>query len=341
MTGPMTGTMTGLGVRKAAILLIQMGREKAAGVLAHMSEAEVEAVSAEIARLDQISGSETDSVLKEFRDMMTARAHIAQGGLGFAQQLLEESLGSERASEIITRLNAAAVQMPFQFLHRADPAQLRSFIVDEHPQVIALVLAHMTPDKASLLLSGLAPDIQADVAHRIAVMDRTTPDVIRAVEATLERRLSSMLQPSEMKRVGGLDPLVDIINRSDRSTERQIVEGLESLDPVLADVIKSKMFMFDDIVLLEDRSIQLVLREVDTAELALALKGVSDTVREKITKNLSERAATNLLEEVELLGTVRLTQVEEAQQNIIRVIRRLEEQGQIMVRRGGDDDFVA
>jgi flagellar motor switch protein FliG len=337
----MPGGITGVGVRKAAILLVQMGRERAAAVMSHLSETEVEAVSAEIAQLEAIGGSETESVLGEFHAMMTARAHISQGGLSFAQQVLEESLGSERASEIISRLQAAAVKMPFQFLHRADPAQLRSFIADEHPQVIALVLAHMTADKASLLLAGLPPTIQADVAHRIAVMDRTSPDVIRAVESTLERRLSSMLQPNEMKQVGGIDPLVDIINRSDRSTERQIVEGLEALDPALADQIKSKMFMFEDITTLEDRSIQLVLREVDTAELALALKGVPDLVREKITKNLSERAATNLLEEVELLGTVRLRQVEEAQQNIIRVIRQLEEQGQIMVRRGNDDEFIA
>jgi len=334
-------TMANLGVRKAAVLLIQLGRERAASVLSHLSEAEVEAVSAEIARLESISGAETESVLTEFRDMMTARAHIAQGGLAFAQQILEQSLGADRASEIITRLNAAAVQMPFQFLHRADPSQLRSFIMDEHPRVIALVLAHMTPDKASLLLSGLAPEKQAEVAHRIAVMDRTTPDIVRAVEATLERRLSSMLQPNEMSQVGGLDPLVDIINRSDRSTERQIVEGLEALDPTLADAVKSRMFMFEDIVTIEDRSIQLVLREVDTAELALALKGVAENVRDKITRNLSERAATNLIEEVELLGAVRLSQVEEAQQNIIRTIRSLEEQGQIMIRRGNDDEFVS
>ncbi len=337
----MTLVLTGAGVRKAAILLVQMGRERAATVLGHMSEVEVEAVSAEIARLQSISGAETETVLGEFRDMMVARAHIAQGGLSFAQEILEQSLGPERAADIIARLNAAAVATPFQFLHRADAAQLRSFIIDEHPQVIALVLAHMTPDKASLLLSGLAPDMQAEVAHRIAVMDQTSPEIIKAVEATLERRLSSMLQPSEMSRVGGLDPLVNIINRSDRSTERQIVEGLEALDPSLADVIKSKMFMFEDIVSLEDRSIQLVLREVDGSELALALKGVADEVRDKITRNLSERAATNLLEEVELLGTVRLRQVEEAQQNIIRTIRQLEEQGQIMVRRGNDDEFVA
>lgn len=339
MTG-MTSTLAGLGVRKAAILLIQMGRDRASEVLSHLSDAEVEAISAEIARLDSISSTETEQVLAEFRDMMTARAHIAQGGMSFAQQLLEQSLGADRAAEIMDRVKAAAVQLPFQFLHRADPAQLRSFIADEHPQVIALVLAHMTPDKASLLLSGLPPAQQAQVAHRIAVMDRTSPEIIRAVESTLERKLSSMLQPAEMSRVGGVDPLVNIINRSDRSTERQIVEGLEALDASLADEVKSRMFMFEDIVSLDDRSVQLVLRSVEGNELALALKGVPDQVRDKITSNLSSRAAENLVEEVELLGAVRLTQVEEAQQSIIRTIRQLEEQGQIMVRRGNDDEFV-
>jgi flagellar motor switch protein FliG len=333
-------TLTGAGVRKAAILLIQLGRDRAATVLNHLSEAEVEAISAEVARLESISASETEHVLAEFRDLLTARAHIAQGGLTFAQNLLEQSLGAERASEIMERLNAAAVQMPFQFLHRADPAQLRSFVVGEHPQVIALVLAHMTPDKASLLLGGLPSDLQAQVAHRIAVMDRTSPEIVRVVEATLERKLSSMLQPGDLSRVGGLDPLVNIINRSDRSTERQIVEGLEALDTALADEVKSRMFMFEDVVQLDDRSVQLVLRNVDGNELALALKGVPDAVRLKITQNLSERAAENLIEEVELLGTVRLSQVEEAQQSVIRTIRQLEEQGQIMIRRGNDDEFV-
>lgn len=337
----MSTAIASLGVRKAAILLIQMGRDKASDVMAHLSDTEVEAISGEIARLESISATETQAVLAEFRDMMTARAHIAQGGLSFAEQLLVKSMGPERAAEIMERVKAAAVQMPFQFLHRADPAQLRSFIIDEHPQVIALVLAHMTPDKASLLLSGLTPDQQAKVAHRIAVMDRTSPEIIRTVEATLERKLSSMLlQPAEMSRVGGVDPLVNIINRSDRSTERQIVDGLEALDAALADEVKSRMFMFEDIVNLDDRSVQLVLRSVEGNELALALKGVNDSVRDKITSNLSARASENLVEEVELLGAVRLTQVEEAQQSIIRTIRQLEEQGQITVRRGNEEEFV-
>ena len=336
----MSTTMTAAGVRKAAVLLIQLGRDKAAALLSHLTEAEVEAVSAEIAHLGTLSSTEAQSVLSEFSTLLTTRANIAQGGLSFAQDLLQESLGAERAAEIINRLNAVAIQMPFQFLHRADPAQLRSFIVDEHPQVIALVLAHMTPDSASLLLAGLDPERLAEVAHRIAVMDRTSPEIIQAVETTLEHKLSSMLQSSEMFRVGGVDPLVDIINRSDRSTERLIVEGLESRDPALAEEIKSHMFMFEDVVNLDDRSIQQVLRQVETVELAMALKGVGDNVLDKITVNLSSSAAANILEEIQFLGPVRTRQVEEAQQKIIRTIRQLEEQGQITVHRGADDEFV-
>lgn len=333
-------TLSAAGVRKAAVLLVQLGREQAAAVLARLSEAEVEAVTAEIARLDAVTPEEGEAALQEFRELVLTRQAMSQGGIDVARQLLEETLGAERAAEIVDRLNAAAVQSPFRFLHAADPAQLRSFIADEHPQVIALVIAHLNPDKASLLLSGLDPEKQAKVAHRIAVMDRTSPDIVKAVEATLERKLSSMLQPTGVSRVGGVAPLVNIINRSDRSTERQIVEGLEALDPALADEVRSRMFMFEDIVTIDDKSVQQVLRMVDTGELAYALKGVAPEVREKILSNLSERAAETLLEEVDLLGQVRLTQVEEAQQSVIRTIRQLEEEGRITVRRGGDDDFV-
>ncbi|MDF1605963.1 flagellar motor switch protein FliG [Nocardioides sp. YIM 152315] len=329
-----------LGVRKAAIILIQLGREKAADVLSLLGDAEVEAISAEIASLEMVDASESAAVLAEFSEMATAQANIKHGGLAFARMMLEQSLGEDRAGEIMERLQAAAVKMPFQFLHRADPAQLRTFIADEHPQVIALVLAHMTADKASIVMAGLPSHLQAEIAHRIAVMDRTSPEIIREVEANLERKLSSVLQPAELSRVGGVDPLVNIINRSDRVTERQIVEGLEALDAELADEVRSRMFMFEDIVHLEDRSVQLVLRQVNEAELALALKGVSESVRDKITSNLSSRAAETLIEEVELLGAVRLTQVEEAQQGVIRKIRQLEEQGQIMVHRGGSEEAL-
>jgi flagellar motor switch protein FliG len=332
--------ITSPGARKAAIVLVKLGKERAAAVLEHMNEEEVEAISAEIASLAAVEPDETRDVMSEFSDLLTARQHLLQGGMDYARELLQRSLGEDRAEEALQRLNAKAIQLPFLFLQRADPAQLRSFIRDEHPQVIALVLAHMSADKASLVLSGLSSGLQAEVAHRIAVMGRANPDTVRVVESVLERRLSSVLQPSDSSRVGGVGPLVSIINRADRSTERQIVEGLETLDAGLAEEVRSRMFMFEDVVQLGDRDVQLVLRQVDTGELALALKGVSENVRDKITRNLSERAAENVLEEVELLGPVRLTQVEEAQQSVIRTIRTLEERGEIVVRRGGDDEFV-
>lgn len=332
--------MTGLGARKAAIVLVRLGKERAATVLEHMSEEEIEAISAEVATLSGVEAGEADKVIAEFGSLLSARAHMLQGGMDLARDLLQRALGDDRAEEAMQRLTAMAIQLPFQFLQRADPTQLRSFIHEEHPQVIALVLAHMSAEKASLVLSGMSPELQADVAHRIAVMDRANPETVRIVESVLERRLSSVLQPTESSRVGGVGPLVNIINRADRSTERQIVEGLESLDAGLAEEVRSRMFMFEDIVGLSDRDVQQVLRQVDTAELALALKGVPPQVRDKITGNLSERAAENVLDEIEILGPVRLTQVEEAQQSVIRTIRSLEERGEIVVRRGGDDEFV-
>jgi flagellar motor switch protein FliG len=336
----MTATINDAGIRKAAILLVQLGQDKAAKVLNHLRESEVEAVSSEISRLESLSAEETDAVITEFHQIATAQANVINGGPDFARALLEESLGRERADSIMERLAAAARQMPFQFLHRADPRQLLSFISGEHPQVIAVILAHMPSDRATLVLSGLDPERQADVAHRIAVMDRTSPEVLRALEKCLERKTSSVLQPSELSAVGGLEPLIDIINRSDRATERLIVEALEARDPELAEEVKSRMFMFEDIVLLDNKDLQLVLRQVETNELAMALKGVSDEVRIKVTSNMSERAGQTLLEEVDLLGAVLLRQVEEAQVNIIRTIRTLEEAGDITVRRGADEEYV-
>lgn len=338
MTLTMTGTSA--GVRKAAVLLVQIGQENAAKVLAYMSESEVEAISAEIARLESLSAGETEAVLAEFRELSTAQLNIMRGGPDFARALLEESLGAERADSIMNRLAASAMKLPFQFLHRADPRQLVSFIHGEHPQVIAVVLAHLASDKATLVLSGLEAGLQADVAHRIAVMDRTSPELLSQLEERLERKMSSVLQPTEMASVGGLDPLIQIINRSDRATERLIVEGLQERDPELAEEVKSRMFMFEDITLLEDRDVQQVLRQVDNADLAVALKGVTDEVRIKVTTNMSERAATALLEDVDLLGPVLLRQVEEAQQKVILIIRRLEDAGEIVLRRGSDDEYV-
>lgn len=329
------------GLRKAAILLVQLGQDKASRVLAELHEAEMEELVAEIARLQTVESDIADSVLSEFFELAVARKYVSQGGLSFARDVLEDSLGPERAREVMSRLEASISELPFQFLRRTDARQLLSFLQDEHPQTIALVLAHLSADQASLVLSNLAPLLQADVAHRIAVMDRTSPDIVRKVETILQRRMSSVLQPTDLSTVGGLEPLIEIINRSDRATERMILDGLEGRDPELAEQVRAHMFMFEDIIGLDDRSVQAVLREVDTAELATALKGVRPDVRDKVLKNLSERAAENLNEEIELLGPVRVSVVEEAQAKVVRVIRRLEESGQIVVRRGDDDDFVA
>jgi flagellar motor switch protein FliG len=333
-------TLSDVGVRKAAILLVQIGQDKAAKVLAHLRESEVEAISAEISQLESLGADETEGVVREFRELASAQINISRGGPAFARAILEESLGPDRAESIMNRLAASALQLPFQFLHRADPRQVLSFLANEHPQLIAVVLAHLPSDRATSVLSGLDPRLQAEVAHRIAVMDRTSPEVLEQLESALERKMSSVLQPMDITNVGGLDPLIQIINRSDRTTERQIVEGLQERDPELAEEVKSRMFMFDDITMLEDRDMQLVLRQVESSELAVALKGVSEEVKSKVTRNMSERAATTLLEDIDLLGPVLLRQVEEAQQKIILVIRRLEDAGEIVVRRGGDDEYV-
>ncbi len=329
------------GLRKAAILLVQMGQEQASRVLAQMEQPEMEELVAEIARLQHIDGETAEQVVQEFADTATARRYAAHGGLNYARDLLTEGLGYDRANEVMGRLEAAISEMPFQFLRRTDVRQLISFLQDEHPQTIALVLAHLSAEQASLILSNLNPALQATIAHRIAAMDRTSPETVRKVESILHRRMSSILQPTEMSVVGGLDPLVDIVTRSDRATERLILDGLEAIDPALAEAVRAQMFLFEDIVLLDNRSVQVVLQQVDMTDLALALKGVRTDVRDKVTGNLSTRAAENLAEEVDLLGQVRISAVEESQAKIVRVIRSLEESGQIVIQRGDDDQYVA
>jgi flagellar motor switch protein FliG len=330
------------GLRKAAVLLVQMGKEQSSKILSQMRDTEVEELTAEIVRLQKVDGELADLVIDEFHEMVTARRFTGEGGLGFAKDLLESSLGEERAAAVMERLSAAVMNAPFKFVSQADPRQVQSFLQDEHPQTIALVLAHISAAQATAIIAGLAPALQADVAHRIAVMDRTSPDIIRQVEEQLERKLSGVLVQGDMSaEVGGLQPLVDIINRADRATERLILEGLEGRDPSLAEEVRSRMFMFEDITTLEDRAVQLVLRQVETPDLATALKGVREDVRDKVMRNLSERASENLADEIEMLGPVRLRTVEESQAKIVQVIRVLEESGQIVVRRGGDDEFVA
>lgn len=329
------------GLRKAAMLLVQLGTEHSAQIMKTLRPAEVEALSAEIARLDSVDVDTLDEVLEEFRQLAQARQYYVQGGVNFAEEVLVATMGQDKAHEVMQRLTASLVEMPFEFLRRVDAKLILSYLQDEHPQTITLVLAHMQPDAAAIILSGLAPEIQAEVAHRLAIMDRTSPEIVKQVEAHLERRLSTLVQASDYSNVGGLSALVDVINQSDRTTERLILEGLEKRDLELAEEVRAHMFMFEDIVGLDDRAIQVVLRKVDSKDLAVALKGVREDVREKITRNMSERAALSLADEISILGPVRLKQVEEAQAVVIRHIRMLEEAGEIVVSRSGSDEFVA
>src|SRR4051794_14763975 len=319
---------------------MQVGKDRAAPVLRALREQEVSEIMAEVARLSNLEKGAIDEVLDEFRETFIARAHIAQGGYDTARELLEASYGGDKAEEILVNLGVTLVAAPFEFLRRADTRQVLSYLQDEHPQTIALVLAHMSSDAAALVLSALPEEQQRDVAQRIATMDRTSPEVIEQVETILQKKLSTVIQQSDYTSAGGIQSLVDILNRSDRATERLILEGLEKANPELADDVRNRMFIFEDIITLDDRSVQLVLRQVDAKELAIALKGVDQTVRDKIMQNMSERAAANLAEEINLLGPVKLKTVEEGQAAVVRVIRVLEEAGQIVMSRGSDELVV-
>ncbi len=329
------------GRRKAAILVLQLDRDAAARVLGELSDSELEELAAEVARAGEVSADVSAAVLAEFGILRASGESVVHGGLDQSRALLLATLGEGRAGAIMERLSTTVFDMPFKFLQNADARQLLNFISDEHPQTIALVLAHVPAPLASKVLAGLSTELQADVAHRIATMDRTSPDIIHQIEANLERRMATLLVPSEFSAVGGVQPLVEIINRADRGTEKLILEGLEERDPELAEEVRSRMFMFEDLINLEDRAVQLVLRQVEVANLAIALKGVASVVHAKIMANMSERAAITLAEEIELLGPVRVQSVEEAQTEVVRVIRELEESGQIVVSRGDADEFVA
>jgi flagellar motor switch protein FliG len=329
------------GKQKAAILVLQLGREESARVLGRLSEEDLEDLSAEIAHMGNVSGAVSAAVLGEFAGMLASTPATTRGGIDLARELLLATVGESRAGEMLERMSKSFVELPFAFMQNLDPRQIVSFLADEHPQTMALVLAHLPAGLASHVLTGLGGELQADVAHRIAVMDRTSPELIRQVESSLERRLSSLGVASDLSAVGGVRPLVEIINRADRGTEKLILEGLEQLDPELAEQVRSQMFMFEDLVSLDDRAIQLVLRQVQTNDLATALKGVPDAVRTRVLQNMSERAALTLAEEMDLLGPIRVHVVEEAQASIVRIIRELEESGQIVVSRGDEDAFVA
>jgi flagellar motor switch protein FliG len=327
------------GRQKAAIFLVSLGSEVSSEIFKHLREDEIEQLTFEIARLDRIEPEDRDRVLQEFQEMMMAQEFIQNGGIDYARDVLERALGTQKAIDIVNRLTSSLQVRPFDFIRRTDPSHLLNFIQGEHPQTIALILAYLDPQKAAQILSGLSHQIQADVAKRIAQMDRTSPDVLREVERVLERKLST-LASEDFTSAGGIDSIVEVLNNVDRGTEKIIIEALEEEDPELAEEIKKRMFVFEDIVLLDDRSIQKVLREVDTQDLAKALKGVDAEVQEKIYRNMSKRASSLLREDMDFMGPIRLRDVEESQQKIVNIIRKLEESGDIIVARAGEEELV-
>lgn len=327
------------GLQKAAIFLVTLGQEKSADVLRYMSVEDVEMLTYEIVKVDKVDSATRTAILKEFQEMIMARDFIVNGGVDYAKGLLEGIFGAQKAVEMVSRLSSVLKGKPFEFVRRTDPQHLVNLLQFEHPQTIALVLAFVEPKKASEIVAALAPEIQSDVARRIARMDRTNPEIIREVERVLERKIAG-LASEDYSKTGGVDVVVELLNSSGRSTEKFILENLEKEDPELAEEIKKKMFVFEDIVLLDDKSIQRVIREVDNADIAKALKSVDDEVKNKIYKNMSKRAAEMIKEEIEFMGPIRLNEVEEIQQKIVGIIRKLEESGEVVIVRVGEDELV-
>ena len=327
------------GKQKAAIFLVSLGGEISAKVMKRLREDEVEKIVFEIARTETVEPELKDAVLQEFQDLMAAQNFITTGGIDYAREVLEKTFGSQKAIEIINRLTSSLQVRPFDFIRRTDPAHLLNFIQQEHPQTIALILAYLEPPKASVILQNLPDEIQSDVARRIATMDRTSPDVLREVERVLEKKLST-ISSEDYTAAGGVDSIVEILNLVDRSSEKTIIESLEDEDPDLAEEIKKKMFVFEDIVMLDDRSIGKVLREVNTDEMAKALKQVDAEVQDKIFRNMSKRAGSMLREEMEFMGPIRVKDVEEAQQKIVSIIRHLEDKGEIVIARSEEDELI-
>jgi flagellar motor switch protein FliG len=325
--------------QKAAVLMIALGPEASGKICQYIPEDDVEQLMIEVARLGTVSHNERCAIIAEFRELCLAQEVISEGGIQHAKKLLEQAFGAEKASTMVARVVSALQVLPFDFIKKTDPAQLASFIQDEHPQTIALILAHLQPQQSAAVLSGLPAEMRGEVARRMAIMDRTPPEVVREIERVLQTKLSSVVTQS-FTAVGGVKTLVDVINCVDRTTEKMILESLTENSPEIADEVKKMMFVFEDITTLDDASIQKVLREVEIKDLGLALKGVGEDVQARIFKNMSDRAGNMLREDMEFMGPVRLQSVEQAQQRVVTVIRMLEESGEIIIARGNGEELV-
>jgi flagellar motor switch protein FliG len=327
--------------QKVAALLICLGPKTASEIMKNIEdETEVEHIALEIASLQRVNPDVLNDILAEFYSLFQASGYLATGGVSYARQLLEEAYGGSQADKILERLVATLQTNPFDFFNNADPAQLATSFQNENPQLVALVLAYLKPERSAAVLSALSPEMQADVALRIAEMDRTNPEVLREVERIMENKFSSVVT-ADFSMAGGIESLAEIINRSDRTTEKAILDSLEMKDPEIAEQVRELMFVFEDIIHLDDRSIQRVLREVDTKDLALSLKGSNQEVQDKIFRNMSERATAMLRDDMDYMGAVRAKDVQEKQTYIVSIIRALEGTGEIVVSRGGEqDDFI-
>ncbi len=325
--------------QKVAILLVALGPESAGRLIEHMSQDEVENLTLEIARMGKVTADTRETIIEEFHELCVAQEFIAEGGVDAARKMLASAYGQEKADSIVGRVVQALQVMPFDFVKRADASQIIAFIQNEHPQTIALILAYLPASQAANILQGLPHELRAEVARRIATLDKTPPEVIREVERVLERKLSTVVA-QDFSHAGGVKSLVEVLNWVDRSTEKTILESLAENNPDIAEEVKKLMFVFEDITLLDDRAIQLVLKEVDTKELGIALKGIGENVQLRIFKNMSERAAAMLKEDMEFMGPVRLRTVEDSQQRIVNIIRKLEEAGEITVARGGGEEMI-
>lgn len=327
------------GKQKAALLLISLGPEVSAAIYKHLNEDEIERLTLEISGVKKVESSVKEEIIEEFHNIALAQDYISQGGIGYAKTILEKALGKEHAQAIINRLTSSLQVRPFDFARRADPSQILNFIQNEHPQTIALILSYLEAEQAGMILSSLPQEMQADIAKRIATMDSTSPEVISEIEAVLERKLSSTVT-QDYTETGGIDAVVEVLNGVDRTTEKTILDALEIQDPELAEEIRKRMFVFEDIVTLDNRSIQRIVRDCENEDLILSLKVSSEEVKEILFRNMSQRMAESFQEEMEVMGPVRLKDVEEAQSRIVSIIRRLEESGEIIIARGGGDDII-
>ena len=327
------------GREKAAILLIALGPEKSAQIFRHLKEAEIESLTLEIANTQTVLPEIRDGVLDEFYQICLAQQYITEGGIAYAKNILEKALGENKAFEVLSKLTVSLQVRPFDFIRKTDASQIINFLQNEHPQTIALILSYLRPKQAAEVIGSLSPDKQSEVARRIALMEGTSPEVIKEVEKVFEKKLSALMT-EDYTQAGGVDAIVEILSAVDRTTEKHIIETLEVEDIELAEEIRRKMFVFEDILALSNRDIQQVLKEVDNKELAIALKGCSEELKNHIFSNLSKRLAGMIQEDMDYMGPIRRSDMEESQQKIVNIVRRLQESGEIIVARGGGDDIV-